>query len=180
MSQTSDLDAWIAEQIDASIPDHDDWIPRELAEKLTAQLEEFEADELDEWMRLHAARFIKAEFLARHRRQRHQSLQALRRGVFSKAAESYEAGDETALDPYRIPYKIDEATGLTAHLGEMTGAQCARAAEPFERRIAENALQAKFLRALEKRLKPRQKVKSVYSRKQLADMFESLGLEVAL
>lgn len=177
MTDDTGLDAWITQRINAAIPRDKTWVPREVAEKLIATLEESEPDRLADWMRVNAVRLLKQTIDIRHRSDRARLLRQTRRAVFNDAVEAF-GDDEGSLDPYLIPYKIDERTGETGYLGDMTGSDCGQAAEPYERRTAENALQAKFLRALERRLKPRQKVKSVYTREQLAAMFDSLGLEM--
>jgi hypothetical protein len=178
MAEVSTHDAWITEQINGSIPEGERWTPREAAEKLVARLEESEPARFDEWMRDNALRTLHQAFNARLRSDRARRFSRMKARRFGEAAEAYAAGDNQALDPYLIQYVIDEDAGLRLNLGDMTGNDCFRAAEPFRRRVAENSRQAAFLEKLGREA-GRRKIKNVYSREQLASVFATLGLAVA-
>lgn len=173
-----DPNAWMADRINEAIPEAGRWTPSDIAEHLVAKLESEHPDEFAEWRRATAVDHIHQLINQRHRADRSRFASQSRARVFAQAAEDHQAGDDTAVDPYRIAYVVDEPSGIRMTLGEMTGSDCLTAAEPFHRRVNENAMTAAFLEAVAKKAQ-RRKVKNVLTREQLTSMMASIGMEVA-
>jgi hypothetical protein len=172
-----DLNAWMAQRINDAVPLKGEWKPSEIAAKL---VDELEADTKDrkrfhQWMRENTIRMVHRTINDRHRADR---ARALRQSKARRLADAAESTDEDALDPFLVPFFVED-TGEHKRLGEMTGPECLSAAAPYRRLAEEHAMRAAFLEAVAKKAGKRH-VSEVLTRDQLRDMMRSLGIvEVA-
>lgn len=173
---TQDLDSWMAEKINAAIPEGR-WNPTKVAGELVTQLTEQEPERFNQWMKANAIRHVRQTINDRHRAERARITRQRKAAMFHTAAtEATTGGNTETLDPYLVPYSVDDARGDRMRLGDMTGNDCQQAAAEFESRIRENEMQAALLEAVARRVGVR-KVRDVLSRDQLLNMFKSVGLE---
>lgn len=140
-----------------------------IVEKLMAT----DPDLLDGWLHAGAANFIRLSINHRDSSQRTHARMTAGRSVFRRAAEDYQEGDDEALANFLGTVYVVE-NGSRVRLGEMHKPDLLFAADAYQSRAAENALQEAFLRALARKVGNR-RVSDMFDDEKLAAMWTSLS-----
>lgn len=165
-----DFAAEVRAIIDAETADGP-YVSRQVAEHIVAKLEATDAELLDGWLHAQAVQLIWQTINDRDRSTRGHIRRTAARGVFGAASERHTAGDGHAMVQFLgMPFTVD---GVRKRLADLTGPDLSAVAGDYERRAADNAMTAAFLRALGKKVRE-DAVADHFTEQQLGALWSSL------
>jgi hypothetical protein len=127
------------------------YISAVVAEHICEKLRATDPELLQGWLDQQAVNFLRHAINLRDCSVRSHARATAGRSVFKDAADAAEAGDTEALGTFLATVHV-VADGSRVRLAEMRKAELQFVAEAYDRRAAENALQAAFLGALARKV----------------------------
>lgn len=145
-------------------------VAEHIVEKLTATDPEL----LIGWLRVHAVSLVREAITRIDRSTRASARLTAGARRFSAAVDAAEDGDTEQLVSFLdCAYVVDEDDSRK-RLGEMTAADLRFVADSYDRRAAENAMNATFMRALAKKV-GKGRVSDHFTDEQVAEMWLSIS-----
>lgn len=164
---------WITAEWDEHMARNDieDFVLGVEAEKLVAYLRANKPAELRMWLDEHAATFVAD--CVRHRGRSRRSKAQQRQGAhdFAEAAARFEAGDDEALNPFKLLTHCIE--GRWKRLGAMRGQDHLYVADDYRCKGKKQLLLAKFHQAVAERIGDRT-TEEVFTEEKYLEMYRSL------
>ena len=148
------------------------YVPALVAAHIVEKLTATDPELLDGWLHAGAVSFLRQAINLRDHSARTHARTTAGRSVFRKAAEDLEGGDEQAVTAFLATVYMSEE-GARVRLGDMRKPDLVYAADEYQARVRENAMQESFLRALAKKVGGR-RVSDVFNDEQLAAMWNSI------
>lgn len=152
---------------------HGPYVSAVVAAHIVEKLDATDPELLNGWLREQAVNFLRHAINLRDCSVRSHARATATRSVFRDAAEKAEAGDMEALGTFLSVVHVIE-DGSRMRLAEMRRPELVYVAETYDRRAAENALQAAFLGALARKV-GKGKVSDHFDETKLADLWNSIS-----